>query len=69
MLEAIIGGLLGAALGLALYHLGRYSLRRERRVTAAERSAPVPETVLTPKELQEFLNYTGYADERTEEKE
>lgn len=59
MLTDVLGGLLGAALGVGLYRLGWYAARR------APRGGGVPErtgggmTPLSGQELYNFLNYDG----------
>lgn len=75
MLEAILGGLIGAALGAVLYRLGFEAARRVPRggtsVVATERPGTVEPTTppLSPQELYNFLHYDGgemprRADER-----
>ncbi len=74
MLEAILGGLIGAALGAVLYRLGFEAARRMPRggtgVVAAERSGAAESAApLSPQELYNFLHYDGgemprRADER-----
>lgn len=57
MLISILGGLLGAALGVGLYRLGWYAARRTPR--AAEPTATGSTVPLTTQELYNFLNYDG----------
>lgn len=57
MLEAIVGGMLGAALGILLYRLGWHEARRTPRGNAAATAGT--SSPLTPQELYNFLNYDG----------
>ena len=67
MLEAILGGLIGAALGALLYRLGFEAARRMPRggttVATTERpdaaDAAGGMAALSPQELYNFLHYDG----------
>lgn len=68
MVEAILGGLIGAALGALLYRLGFEAARRMPRggasVVTAERSSTAADNLpaaapLSPQELYNFLHYDG----------
>ena len=60
MLAEILGGLLGAALGVGLYRLGFYTARRTPRNREEKAdTAFAAATSLTPQEWYNFLNYDG----------
>lgn len=59
MLAAILGGLLGAALGVGLYRLGWYAARRTPRGGGVPERTSSSMTPLSGQELYNFLNYDG----------
>lgn len=67
MLMAVLGGLLGAALGVGLYRLGWYAARRTPRGSAPDRTGGM--TPLSGQELYNFLNYDGGEMPREQEQQ
>jgi hypothetical protein len=61
-MEAIVCGLLGAALGVGLYRLGWYAARRTPKRTEGEKAA-MPTLPMTEQEWYNFLHYDGSEQE------
>lgn len=57
-MEAIVCGLLGAALGIGLYRLGWQAARRTPRRVETEKPV-APSMAMTGQEWYNFLNYDG----------
>lgn len=63
----IIGGLLGALLGLGLFEAGRRSVRREASRTVSLTSEEERQRRRTLRELANFYTYDGTAQAETDE--
>ena len=55
----ILGGLLGTAVGVGLYLLGRHTARRGVKVSKAVSAEGPTMASMTPQEWYNFLNYDG----------
>ena len=55
----ILGGLLGAVIGVGLYRLGHHTARRTPKTVKAAVAAEPTMVSMTPQEWQNFLSYDG----------